>query len=402
MSLPPIAALEIGTTKVRVLIGESREDGQIMITGLGEAPSRGIRKAEVVDFDVALSCVRSAIKMAEANGHVTIHQVHLVASGGHIQAMVNRGSVPVIDPSEITREDMEHAMDTARAVCLQQERVPLHTICQRFYIDDQHGVVSPEGMEGSKLSVEMLILHGVRGRLRNTVKVVRSVPMDVQDVAFGGLCSALAVLHPEQKERGSIVIDLGGGTTDFVVYAKNAIALAGSLSVGGDHITNDIATGLRIGSTGQAEKLKEKFGNAMLDISVRRKKVAIPEEVGSSERFVGVYDLNTIVHVRMEETFTMIRDLLDREGLLHMLGAGVVLCGGGSHLENVEKLAGKVFSLPCEVGRPRNVSGLATVTEGPEFAATVGMVRYGFRTAKQGSSPASLRSIWKLIFGGLS
>ena len=402
MTLPPIAALEIGTTKVRVLIGESREDSQIMITGLGEVPSRGIRKAEVVDFDVALSCVRSAIKMAEANGQVSIHQVHLVVSGGHLQTMVNRGSVPVLDPTEIVRDDMEHAMDTARAVSLPQERVPLHTICQRFYIDDQYGVVSPEGMEGSKLSVDMLILHGVRGRLRNTVKVVRSTPMDVQDVAFGGLCSALAVLNPQQKERGAIVIDLGGGTTDFLVYAKNAIAFAGSLSVGGDHITNDIATGLRMDSTAQAEQLKEQFGNAMVDLSVRGKKVAVPVDAGSSERFVAVSDLHTIVHVRMEEALTMIRDLLDREGLLHLIGAGAILCGGGSYLANVDKLAAKIFRLPCEIGRPRNVSGLATVTEGPEFSATVGMVRYGFSTMQRGTSPTSIRSIFRSIFGGRS
>ena len=324
MNLPPIAALEIGTSKIRVLIGESREDGQMMITGLGEAPSRGIRKAEVVDMEVAVSCVRSAINVAEANGQVKIHQVHLVVSGGHIQAMVNRGAVPVLDPSEIVRDDMEHAMDTARAVSLPQERVPLHTICQQFYIDDQHGVVSPEGMEGSKLSVDMLILHGVRGRLRNTVKVARSTPMDVQDVAFGGLCSALAVLSPQEKERGAVVIDLGGGTTDFLVYAKNAIALAGSLSVGGDHITNDIATGLRIGSTAQAEMLKEQFGNAMTDLSARHKKVAVPVDAGSSERFVALSDLHTIVHVRIEETLTMIRDLLERRGTAALAWRG---CG---------------------------------------------------------------------------
>ena len=200
MNLPPIVAVEIGTTKIRTLIGESREDGHLMITGLGECPSRGIRKSEIVDFDNALACVRTSLHMAEENSHVMINQVHLLVSGGHLQSMIHRGSVPVLDRSdEITKEDMEHCMETARAVNLPQDREVLHTICQHYYVDDQDGVLNPEGMEGVKLAVDMLILHGIRSRLRNMVKVIRSVPIDVQDVAFSGLCAALAVLSPEQK-----------------------------------------------------------------------------------------------------------------------------------------------------------------------------------------------------------
>lgn len=401
MSLPPVAALEIGTSKVRALVGEAREDGQIMITGLGEVPSRGIRKAEVIDLEMALASVKSALRAAEESSQVNIAEVHLVVSGGHIQGLINRGSVPIPQPDrEITAEDMEHALEIARACSLSNERATMHTITQRYLIDEHHSVLNPQGMEGAKLSVDMLILHGLRGRLRNTVKVVRSVPLEVQDVAFGGLCSALAVLSPTMKERGVLVIDLGGGTTDYLVYAQNCIAWAGSLALGGDHVTNDIATGLGL-TTSQAEQAKELYGSAQADFSLRGQKVAVPSDVAGGDRFVSLHDLRTIAHLRMEETLSMIRDELVHQDLLHHLGAGVVLCGGGARLADMDKLAGRLFETVCRIGKPRLFSGSAAVLAGPEYAATAGMVRYAISAMQRSAqTPGSLRNILRTIFGG--
>lgn len=400
MSLPPIVALEIGTTVVRAVIGESRDDGHIMITGLGECPSRGVRKGEIVDFDNALACVRRALQLAEENGRVIINQVHLLVSGGHIMSLVNRGSVPVMNARhEVTDEEIEHAMATARAVALPADRQVLHTICQYFHVDDQQGIVDPEGMEASKLSVDVLVIHGVLTRLRNVVKVVRTVQVDVEDVAFGGLCSALAVLAPEDKEVGVVVIDLGGGTTDYVVYANNAIALAGVFGVGGDHITNDIARGLRLPLL-EAERLKEESGSAVVDLSARSQKLVLPGEPGSSQRSVRLSDLHTIIHLRAEETLGLVKNELVRHNLLRSLGGGVVLTGGGADLKHVARLAEKIFGLPCRVGGPRGVAGLAVVTEGPRYAAPVGMIRYAFRAAAQREGEGgAIRSLFKALFG---
>ena len=175
MNIPPIAALEVGTSKVRVVVGEAREDGQIMITGFGEAPSRGIRKSDVIDFDNALSCVRRALQLADQNGPVKIHEVHLVLSGSGISCEKNRGTVPVEDDAgEIGNDDMDRCMETARAVNLGHDRQVVHTICQRFYIDEHHVVTNPMGMEGSRLSADTLVVHGMRAQLRNTVKVLPS------------------------------------------------------------------------------------------------------------------------------------------------------------------------------------------------------------------------------------
>lgn len=383
MASEPVVALEIGTSRVRALVGEAREDGHVMITGLGECPSRGVRKGEIVDFDNALACVRTVLEAAETQSGVVIEQVHLLVSGGHIQSLVNRGMVPVqSETREITEEEIDNVMNVARAVNLPTDRQMLHSICQRFYVDGQQGVVNPEGMEGSQLALDMLIIHCIASRVRNAVRVVKSAHADVSDVAFSGLCAALAVLTPEQKESGVAVIDLGGGTTDYLAYADQAIACAGSLAVGGDHVTNDIALGLSL-PMGQAEKLKIEVGDVWPDARARGATVALPASGGFPGRTVRVADLNTIIRARLEETLEMVRGELAKYDVSKQLGAGVVFTGGGAQMRGLLKLAEKIFDVPCAVARPRGVSGLAVVTEGPCYAAPVGMILYAYRSMRR-------------------
>lgn len=399
MASDPIVAIEVGTTKVRVLVGEVREDGHLMITGVSEQASRGVRKGEIIHFDNALSCIRSALDEADTQSRVTINEVHLLLSGGDIQGMINRGTVPVMGPDhEITQDDIEHVLETAKAVSLPTEREVLHTIQQHFYIDDQHSVIDPEGMESSRLSVASLILHGVRSRFRNTVRVVKTANVDVQDFAFSGLCAALAVLTPEQKESGALVIDLGGGTTDYFAYANQTVAHAGSIAVGGDHITNDMALGLSI-HTPQAERLKVEFGSAMVDLSDRDKKVPIPSEGGFAGQYVRLLDVQTIANARMEELFSLIRSQLKEKELHHALGAGVILTGGGARMRRVTELGKKVFEMPCCLGMPKNISGLASVAEATEYAAPVGMLRYAMKTPRKGSAGLPFKALLKVFFG---
>ncbi|TAN36126.1 MAG: cell division protein FtsA [Verrucomicrobia bacterium] len=380
MNLPPVVALEIGTTKVRALVGELTEEGQLVISGLGECPSRGVRKGEIIDFDNALSCVREALQQAEENGHLTINQVHLLVSGGHIRSLVNRGAVPVLnDEGEITAEEIERVEEMARAVSLPTDHEILHTIRQHFYVNDGQAVVKPEGMEGARLALDMLILHGLRNPMRNIVKVVRSAQVDVQDVAFSGLCAALAVLTPAEKNNGALMIDLGGGTTDYVAYAEERLADAGAFAVGGDHLSNDLAFGLRI-PLAEAERVKLEYGAALSDLSLRNQTVSVNPGTGQPPRMVRLADVHTIMHVRMEETLVLIREQLRQNKLISKLGSGVVLTGGGARLKKVDQLAEKIFGLPCRLGRPRDVNGLTLVMEQPECAAVVGMLRYAART----------------------
>jgi cell division protein FtsA len=383
MDSAPIVALEIGTTKVRVLVAEPRDDDTLEVIGIGESASSGVRKSEIVHLDHAVTCVRSAIHIAEETSNVSIRAANLLVSGGHIQCKINRGSIPLVDGGEITAEDIEHVSAAARAVSLSSEREILHTITQNFYIDEQHGVMNPLGMEGTKLAVDMMILHGVRTRLRNVIKVAREIPIEVPDVAFSGLCAGLAVLSAEEKQNGSVVIDLGGGSTNYIAYAGGTIAAAGAFGVGGDHVTNDLARGLRL-TLSQAEQLKEDAGSAVIDRAARSQKLEVAADSATAQaKYVRRGDIQLIVNSRMEEIFQLVKAQIDEQDLLHHLGAGVILVGGGAYLRDVQTLASSVFGLPCALGRPRDISGLATETSGPEFAAPLGLLRYVQRTSRR-------------------
>ncbi len=398
MALPPVVAVEIGTSKTIALVGEMRDDGHVMITGMGEQTSVGVRKGEIIDFENAVAGVRLALEKAEENSSVSIRQVYLAISGGHIQSLVNRGVVPVGDKDgEIMDADIQQVMNVARALNLPPEREMLHTICQHFCIDDQERVVKPEGMVGARLSLDMLVLHGVRTRLHNAVRVVRSVPVDILDAAFSGLCSALSVLTPEQKQGGVVVIDLGGGITDYLVYNDGVVAAAGALGVGGDHITNDIALGFNIPTT-QAENLKRESGQAFVDASTTSQRVSLAAEVGFQSRSVSLKALHMVINSRMDEILGMVRKRLEPEGILRRAGAGIVLTGGGARLRGVTALTEKVFGLPCTVGKPRNVSGLATATEGPQYATGAGLIHYAFKAMEERSGSTGLGYWLKGLF----
>ncbi len=381
MTSAPVAALEIGTTKVMALVGDIREDGHIMITGMGTHTSRGVRKGEIVDLESAVVCARNALTLAEESSGVEIREIHVAVSGGHIQSTVNRGTIPVAGPDNtVTEEDVLQVMEVARALNLPPDREILHTICQLFRLDDQQQVIRPEGMVANRLGLDMLVIHGVRNRLHNTVRAVRTIPVEVADVAFGGLCSALAVLTPDQKRLGAVVVDLGGGTTDYVAYADGVVMAAGTLAVGGDHLTNDIAVAFGI-PLAQAEEIKRRSGSAIVSPSVGSRRFNLPGDLGLPGRSISMHTLHTVIQARMEETFTLIRAELENAGLLPRLGRGVVLVGGGAHLDGISLLAERIFGMPAPVGRPRNISGLATATEGPECATVCGLIQYAVKTA---------------------
>lgn len=399
MANDPIVALDIGTSHVRAVVGERTEDGGVMVTGMGEEPSCGIRKGEVIDFDNALTSIKAALEKAEESANVTIRNCYLLVAGSHISSTVNRGTIPLLDSGgEVTRADMANVARAAHNIKLQDGREILHTINQYYVIDDQTGIVNPEGMEGRDLALKSLIVHGASNRMRNLAKVVSSVPLDIDDSAFSGLCSGLSVLTPAQKEGGVLLIDLGGGTTDFLLYAPGYLALAQSIGVGGEHVTNDIAIGMKL-SHSQAERLKKSRASSLIDHSLRGQSVALPAEGGFDGRSVKLMNLNAIVNARMEETFRMIRRICDGEGLLHQLGAGVVLTGGGSYMRDIEGLAEDVFRMPAAIGRPRNVSGIEIATENPEYAGVTGLLRYAFMAESQQGKPGLGGIIKNLIFG---
>ena len=399
MGLAPIVALEIGTSKVLALVGELHEDNNIVITGMGEHASAGVRKGEMVDFENARICVKQALGAAEETSQVLIHQVYLALSGGNIQSLVNRGTIPIPHPEEgVTREDVNQVTELARAVNLPPDRQILHSIGQIFYVDGDR-VARPENFECGTLALDMLILHAQNNHIRNTVRLLHNdMNLDVADTAFGGLCSALAVLTPEQKEGGVLVIDLGGGTTTYTAYAAGIFGAAGAYAIGGDHVTNDIALAFNIPRS-QAEQLKRERGSAISEEPAGNQRVNLPAEVGYPGRSVSLSGLNTVIHLRMTELFQLILRDIERKGISHQIGAGIVLTGGGSQMKGLIKLAERVFRAPCMIGRPVGFSGLASATERPECSTAAGLLRYAFKNVTGTRRHRRFTDVLRGIFG---
>ncbi len=395
---PAIAALEIGTTKTRVLIAEIREDGHLTVVGVGEARSEGVRKGQIVALDAAANGVRAAVQAAEDQSGRPVDVCYLALSGGHIRGEVNRGTVHIMNEERLVRQkEMEDVAAAARRMNLPSGRETLHSIGQHYYVDGQEGVVNPEGMEGSRIELDMLIVHGDGAPMRNTVRAARMASLEVEDVAFSGLCAALAVLTPEQKASGALVLNLGGGMTDYLVYANQMVAAAGAVAVGGDHVTNDIALGLKI-PTAQAERLKIEHGAAEIEPARRHEAIPLPAESGFPGRNVRLGDLHLIAHARLQELLKIIRRDLERRGVLIRLGAGVVLTGGGALLRRLPELVSREYNLPCVIGKPIGVSGLG-VASGAEYATAVGLLRYAAMNGGRSASGARWSDFLRRLFG---
>lgn len=381
MAVPLITALEIGTTTVKVLMAEMREDGGLMVAGIGECESRGVHKGEIVDFELALNAVRRALEKAETNSRRTIGEsIYLAASGGRAESRMHQAGIPVLNEyeepgGEVTSEDIDHALEVARKVPLADDRIALHTLQQAFEVDGRGGIANPQGMLAQDLKVGMLLIHGRRSTVENLKKILQGVPVTCADAAFAGFCSALAVLTPDQKRAGAVVIDMGGGTTDYVVYNAGVVKLAGSIAVGGSHITEDICSGLNINRR-QAEALKKESGSAVINAMAGEQSISVPSDGGFSGRVVRSVTLHTIIHARMEETFRLIADQIEANGLAGVLSAGIVLTGGGSALGGTVDLAQQVFNAPAQIGKVTNCVGISTKKEGARFAAVIGAVRY--------------------------
>ena len=400
-----MAVLEIGTTTVRVLVGEMRDDGEVSVIAIGETESRGIRKGEIVNRDDAIKSVRKAIKAAEENGRKSIHSVMLITSGGQAESKKSTGIHKLVDPSdnqlsEIAQEDVDEVVEIARRVALPENRIKLHTLQQYFQVDDTINVTNPIGMASEELRVDMLTIHGKRSAVDNFRKIVDDVPIHCTDAVFSGLCSAMAVLDEEQKKAGVLVIDIGGGTTDFVLYHDGFIQAAGSFPVGGDHITNDISVGLQI-PVGQAEAVKLKDGSALTNLMERDHNISIPAaSQGFGGRMVRAVTLNTIINARMEEILTLVKEEIDRQCPNTPLSAGALLTGGGAYLNGVRDLGQKVFNVPCTHGKPFFVHGLPSAKSGPLYAAHVGAIRYVASLKTVVEKPTFGKRLMKMFWGG--
>lgn len=378
-----VAGLDIGTTKICAVIGELTPTG-IDVVGVGQSLSRGLRKGVVVNLDATVEAIKRAVQEAEQSAGVEIESVFTGVAGGHIKGVNSRGAVAVQGKHrEVTAADIDRALEAARAIPLPPGREVIHVLPQAFALDGQDGIKAPLGMAGARLEVEVHIVTGAVTSVQNIIKSVNRAGLTVQDIVLQPLASAEAVLTPDERELGVILIDVGGGTTDVALFRDGAIWHSAVIPLGGDHITNDLAVGLRTPAQ-EAEELKKRWGAAMTALVLPDETVEVPSIGGRKPRVLSRQILAGIIQARVEEIFTLVARELAQAGFEDIATAGVVVTGGSAVLEGLPELAERVFDLPVRVGRPSGVGGLTAQVAGPSYATGVGLVLHGGRANGQG------------------
>lgn len=371
-----ITGLEIGTSKICAVVGEINESGVPSIIGIGQAASRGVRKGEVVDPVLVAEDVRAALADAENHADKEIRSVYLGVSGAHITSKVNRGIQQITGADqEVIQEDVDDVVKNAKSIRIAPQEKIIHAIRQDFILDGQGGVPNPVGMHGSRLEVEMHVILGNDNRLQNTLRVVDDLHINIEGVVFNGLASSLALLGHEQKEMGALVVDIGGGVTDYVVYIGGIVKHAGVLAVGGDHVTSDLAYGLNV-PLGRAEELKISNGSAVMRSDIKGQTLSLNNGLLPSKT-VSLDHIHCIMSLRLEEIFQIIETDLSHAGLLDYIRGGVYLSGGGSRIANIEQCAENVFQMPVMLGAVNAINGADSALDHPEFTTAIGLLKYG-------------------------
>jgi cell division protein FtsA len=394
-----IAGLDLGTTKVCAIVGEVKDGGQVDIIGIGISPSHGLKKGVVVNIDSTVESIKKAVHEAELMAGVEINSVYVGISGGHIKGINSRG-VAAIKNKEVGSSDVARAIDGARAVNIPMDQQILHVLPQEFIIDDQDGIKEPHGMSGTRLDVKVHIITGAVTAIQNIIKSCSRAGLTVSDLVLQPLASSKAVLTAEEQDLGVVVVDIGGGTTDIAFFLEGSLWHTEVLPIGGNHLTNDIAIGLRTPAS-EAEKIKIKYGCALSSLVKHEETLDVPSVGGRPPRLLSRQILCEIIEPRVEELFGMVQQRLKKTGFEDMFASGVVLTGGTALMEGAQDAAERYLGLPIRRGAPRNIGGLMDVVNSPIYATGVGLVLWGAENSEEtprkfkGGGP--LNKLWKWL-----
>jgi len=399
-----IVGLEIGTSKVCAIIGRMDKDGRLSIAGIGQSVSRGVRKGEIIDKDLAIVDVRNALTEAEEKWDCEIDSLYLGVTGQHIKSMNNKGAHTILSKDKIIRQsDLTAVLRNAQVVSLESGRTIIHSLRQNYFIDGRGGITHPVDLTGSRLEVGVHIIHGQTPRIELPKFIIEKLQLNIDGIVFNGLASSLAVLTEEQMQQGVLLIDFGAGTIEYVVFIDGVVYFSGVIAVGGDHITNDLALGLKI-SLGQAEQLKIKLcTDARCDNIFDPSNKALLAEIEGLEN-INIDNVIQIIAARIIETFKIIEKEISRECLLEYLGAGIVLCGGSARIPGIAKLASHVFKLPATLARISSIESIDSRLDKYEFATALGLVKFGAMqksVSVSNKNPTILKKVLNVFkFGG--
>ena len=380
-----VVGLEIGTAKVCAAVGELAKGGSCCIIGLGTAPTEGgVRKGEIVNADLVENAVRLALTQAENDSDIEIGSVYLGVTGSHISGLNKRGFHPVSPVGgEIDSEDIRQVVSAARPAIALEEEV-LHTVRQYFRVDGQDDVKNPVGRVASRLELDVHVVCGQRTRIQNPVRLVKGLGIEVEDVAFNGRVMGLPLLTPQICEQGALIIDLGAGTTEYAVYLNGSLRHCGILPIGGDHVTNDLAVGLKL-TQSRAERLKVGYGSAVCDPCLENRKVSFPSDIGLDDKQIYVCDLHRIMNARLDELLQLIYADLDRNELLRRINGGLLLLGGGARTSGIDLLAQKIFGLDKLADSVPEVAAAYDFLACPEYVTAIGLAKHGARQINSGN-----------------
>lgn len=371
-----VVGLDIGTTKICVIVGEMAEGG-IDIVGIGTHPSKGLRKGVVVNIDSTVNSIQKALEEAELMAGCQISRVFAGIAGGHIKGFNSHGVIAIKD-GEVTQQDVRRVIDAAKAVAIPMDREVIHVIPQEFIVDDQDGIMDPLGMSGVRLEAKVHIVTGAVTSAQNIIRSANRAGLDVVDIALQQLASSEATIASDEKELGVALVDIGGGTTDIAVFHGGSLKHTAVLAVGGNHITSDIAVGLRTPMV-EAEKIKRRYGCALTSRIQKDETIEVPSVGGRKPRVMSRQVLGEIIEPRVQEIFDLVQGELAEAGYDSLITSGVVLTGGAVIMDGMTELAEQVFNVPVRRGIPRGIGGLVDVVSSPMYATGVGLVIYGSR-----------------------
>ncbi len=394
-----VVSLDVGTTKMCVLVAQRLDNQQVEIIGVGKAPSDGLRKGVVVDIAKTVHSIKTALKEAELMAGIPIEAATVGISGGHIQSINSQGMVP-ITKGEVRETDIAHALAAARAIPLEQGYQILHVLPQYFIIDGHDRIQDPRGMHGVRLEVQAHIILGALASVQNLVTCCEMAGVKVTDLVLEQLASAHAVLSPDERELGVGVLDIGGGTSDFAIYHNGSIRHTMVLPVAGNHFTNDIAIGLRT-TVRDAERIKIVHGLANPALLEKDELIEIEMVQGSQKQFAQLSDLANIIHPRARELFSLVNKNIAEHQLYHFMSTGLVLTGGGSLLTGMRELAQEVFALPIRLGSPRLTYDLPETLDNPIYATGYGLLLHAIAKERDmffasGDAPIAKRVLMRM------
>ena len=377
---PVVVGLDIGTTKICAVVGEVSAD-QVNVIGLGTFPSKGLRKGVVVNIESTVQSIKKAVEEAELMAGYEITSVYAGIAGGHIKGLNSHGVIAVKN-REIGPNEVKRVIDAASAVAIPMDREVIHVIPQEFIVDGQDGIKDPVGMSGVRLEGRVHIVTGAITSAQNIIKCANRAGLDVDDIVLEQLGSSEAVLTPEEKDLGVAIIDMGGGTTDLVIFSNGSIKHTAVFSVAGSHVTNDIAMGLRT-PVEEAEKIKRRYGCSLVSMVRKDETIEVPSVGGRKPRVLSRQTLAEIIEPRVEEILTFVYDEVVRAGYGKLIASGVVLTGGSAILDGMPDLAEQIFNLPVRRGTPVGIGGLVDLVNSPMYATGVGLVLYGSKNKTQ-------------------